>query len=147
VLTEVERVLLRALAIVDPEHEGARRLAAEALLQQPAWFEQLRSFASLRALAQRRASDPMDMVEDEAQRALLAEALLGETKPPEETEVASSLQHIQERAIESRQRDLRGSIGEAERRGDFAELATLMQQKLELDRDLRQLHNQRPPNR
>jgi DNA primase len=40
---------------------------------------------------------------------------------------------------------LRTLIAEAERRGDFAELAVLTQQKLELDRALRKLHNQRPP--
>ena len=146
-LTEVERVLLRALAVVDPDHERARRMAAETVLQQPAWFEQLAVFPALRALAERQANDPMDAVEDPAQRALLAEALLGETKPPEESEVASSLQQIQEHAIESRQRALRGLIAEAERRGDFAELAVLTQQKLDLDRALRQLHNQRPPER
>ena len=37
-LTEVERVLLRALAIVDPHHEPARRVAADAILHKPAWF-------------------------------------------------------------------------------------------------------------
>jgi DNA primase len=89
----------------------------------------------------------MDVVEDPEQRALLAEALLAETKPPEEIELQSALQEIQERAIESRQRELRTLIAEAERRGDFAELATLTQQKLELDRALRQLHNQNPPER
>ena len=89
----------------------------------------------------------MDVVEDEAQRALLAETLLAETKPPEETEVQSAIQEIHERAIESRQRDLRALIAEAERRGDFAELAVLTQQKLDLDRALRQLHNQKPPER
>jgi DNA primase len=82
----------------------------------------------------------MDAVEDPAQRALLAETLLGETKPPAETEVQSAIQEIQERAIENRQRGLRTLIGEAERRGDFAELALLTQQKLDLDRALRQLH-------
>jgi DNA primase len=146
-LTEVERVLLRALCIDDPEFERSRRLAIEALAQQPAWFEHLGAFAALQALAGRATRDPMDVVEDPAQRALLAEALLAETKPPEEIELQSALQEIQERAIESRQRDLRTLISEAERRGDFAELATLTQQKLELDRALRQLHNQNPPER
>ena len=139
-LTEVERVLLRALAIVDSEHEGTRRLAAQALLQQPAWFEQLGVFPALRALADRQARDPMDVVEDPAQRALLAKALLGETRPPEESEVASSVQQIQEQGIESRQRELRGLIAEAERRGDFAEVAVLSKQKMDLDRALRDLH-------
>jgi DNA primase len=146
-LTEVERVLLRALCIDDPEFERSRRLAIEALAQQPAWFEHLGSLVALQALAGRATRDPMDVVEDPEQRALLAEALLAETKPPEEIELQSALQEIQERAIESRQRELRTLIAEAERLGDFAELATLTQQKLELDRALRQLHNQNPPER
>jgi DNA primase len=146
-LTEVERVLLRALCIDDPEFEQSRRLAIEALAQQPVWFEHLGAFVALQALAGRQTRDPMDVVEDSEQRALLAEALLAETKPPEELEVQSALQEIQERAIESRQRELRTLISETERRGDFAELAALTQQKLELDRALRQLHNQNPPER
>jgi DNA primase len=143
-LSEVERVLLRALAIDDPEFERSRRLAAEALSAQPTWFEHLGCFAALQALAGREARDPMDVIEDDAQRALLAETLLGETKPPEENEARSAIQEIHERAIESRQRELRTLIAEAERRGDHAELAVLTQQKLEMDRALRQLHQQRP---
>jgi len=146
-LTEVERVLLRALAIDDPENEQARRLATQALAEHPAWFEHLGCFAALQALVLRQARDPMDVVEDEAQRALLAETLLAETKPPEETEVQSAIQEIHDRAIVRRQRELRELISEAERRGDHAELALLTQQKLDLDRALRQLHNQRPPER
>jgi DNA primase len=144
-LTEVERVLLRALAITDPEDERARRLAGDALAQQPAWFEHLGTFAAMQALAGRQASDPIEVVEDPAQRALLAEALLAETKPPLESEVQSAIQEIHERSIETRQRDLRALIAEAERRGDFAELALLTQQKLELDRALRNLHLHRGP--
>jgi DNA primase len=146
-LTEVERVLLRALAIDDPEFERSRRLASDALAAQPAWFEHLAAFAALQALSARQARDPMDVVEDEAQRAFLAETLLAETRPPEENEVQSAIQEIHERAIERRQRDLRTQIAEAERRGDHAELALLTQQKLDLDRTLRQLHNQKPPEK
>ena len=142
-LTEVERVLLRALAITDPEGEAARRIAAQAVVEQPAWFEHLGAFPAMQALAVRAANDPMDVVEDPAQRALLAEALLGENRPPEEDEVASALQEVQERAMEGRLRDLRAQIAEAERRGDFAELAVLTQQKLDLDLALRGLHHQK----
>jgi DNA primase len=144
-LTEVERVLLRALAIDNPEFARSRGLASEALAQQPAWFEHLGSFAALQAVAQRQARDPMDVIEDEAQRALLAETLLAETKPPDESEVQSAIQEIHERAIEGRLRELRTLIAEAERRGDHTELALLTQQKMELDRALRQLHQQRGP--
>ena len=146
-LTEVERVLLRALAITDPENQESRRLAAQAIAEQPSWFEHLGTFTALQALAHRQANDPMDAVEDPAQRALFAEALLAETKPPQETEVSSAIQELQERAIANRLRDLRALIAEAERRGDFTELALLTQQKLDLDRALRELHNRRPPER
>ena len=139
-LTEVERVLLRALAITDPENEPARRLAARAIAAQAAWFEHLATFQALQQLAARQAIDPMDAVAVPAQRALLAEVLLAETKPPEESEVSSAIQEIQERSVVSRLRDLRTLIAEAERRGDFTELALLTQQKLDLDRALRQLH-------
>ena len=144
-LTEVERVLLRALAITDPEGEAARRMAAEAVVQQPAWFEHLGAFPGLQALACRAANDPMDVVEDAAQRALLAEALLGENRLLELDEVESALQEVQERAIENRLRNLRAQIAEAERRGDYAELAVLTQQKLELDRALRELQGRKRP--
>jgi len=139
-LSEVERVLLRALAIDDPENEDARRLAAQALADQPTWFEHLGTHSALQSLAGRQSRDPMDVVEGPAQRALLAEALLAEVKPPEASEVRGAIQEIHERAVENRQRQLRSLIAEAERRGDFAELALLTQQKLELDRTLRLLH-------
>jgi DNA primase len=145
VLTEVERVLLRALAITDPENQQVRRLAAQSVTTQTAWFEHLGTFSALQALAQRHAGDPMDAVEDPAQRALLAEVLLAEAKPPEENEVLSAIQELEERAIVARQRDLRGLIAEAERRGDFTDLTLLTQRKLDLDRALRELHNRRPP--
>jgi len=142
----VERVLLRALA--NTEHEGsyARHLAQKAISDQPAWFEHLAAFAALQALIERAETHPLDAIESPAQRAFLAEALMGETRPPEETEVASALQELEERSIESRQRNLRALIAEAERRADFAQLAILTQQKLELDRALRQLHNRKPGN-
>jgi DNA primase len=145
-LTEVERVLLRALAIIDPEHEESRRLAVAAIIEQPAWFEQLMTFPALQALANRRAADPMDVVEDEGQRALLAQALLGETRPPGEEEVAGAVQQMQEQGMEHRQRELRAQIAEAERKGDLTETLRLTQEKLELDRALRRLHNRTPPN-
>ncbi len=141
-LTEVERVLLRALAITDPENEDARRLATEAVGGQAALFEGLGAFAALQALAGRGARDPMDVVGDAAQRALLAEALLAETEPPSAGTVQGAIASLQQRQCESRLRELRAQIAEAERRGDFAELALLTQRKLELDRALRQLHSQ-----
>ncbi|MGD0347845.1 MAG: DNA primase [Terracidiphilus sp.] len=140
-LTEVERVLIRALAITNPEDEDARRIAAEAILAQAAWFQHLSTFAAMQALVEREARDPMEVLAEDAQRALVAEVLLGESRTPGPAEVQSAVQELQERAMESRLRDLRALISEAERRGDHAELAILTQRKLDFDRALRQLHN------
>ena len=138
-LSEVERVLLRALSITDPEHEEARRTAAEALIRQSQWFEGLGTFDALRALAERGVRDPMDVVENPAQKALLAEALLAENESPSADTVIGAIVSLQQRKIEMGLRDLRAQIQDAERRGDFTELAVLTQRKLELDRALRQL--------
>jgi DNA primase len=138
-LTEVERVLLRALAITDPEHEEARHIAVEAVTGQAHIFEGLGSFSTLRSLASRGARDPMEMAEDQAQMALLAEALMGETGPPSAEMVRGAIESVQKRRIEGEIRALRAQIAEAERRGDHAELAVLTQRKLDLDRALRRL--------
>jgi DNA primase len=135
-LTEVDLVLLRALANTDIEGASERYLAARAIQGQPAWFEHLASFPALQVLAEREAKDPMDVVDDPGQKALLAEALFRETRRT----VEGAVQEVQERSIESRLRNLRAEIAEAERRGDYAELAVLTQQKLEMDRALRRLH-------
>ncbi|WP_348263850.1 DNA primase [Telmatobacter sp. DSM 110680] len=143
-LTEVERVLLRALAVTDPEHEESRRSAADALLRQPQWFEGLGAFDALMALANRGSRDPMDVVENPAQRALLAEALLAETEPPSSETVIDAIVSLQRRKIEAELRSIRAQIQDAERKGDFSELAVLTQRKLELDRALRQLRASGP---
>jgi len=139
-LTEVERMLLRALAITDPEHEDARRTAVEAVSAHPEWFERLDAFPALQALAARGSGDPMEAVTDEAQRGLLAEALMGETEPPPETTVTGAILSQRKRLIENQIRDTRAQIAEAERRADHAEVAVLSQKKMELDRTLRGLH-------
>jgi DNA primase len=144
-LSGVEKILLRALSITDPEDEHTRGLVIRALSDQPAWFEHLGAYSALQALAMREARDPMEVVTDESQRALLAEALLGEVKSLNLSEVQGALQEIEERALESRLREMRTLIAEAERRGDVAELTAVTQQKMELDRALRRLHGNHIP--
>ncbi|HWA94760.1 MAG TPA: DNA primase [Terracidiphilus sp.] len=140
-LTELDRVLLRALCITDPEFEESRRVAADAIRRQPQWFESLASFPALQPLADRSSRDPMEVVQDETQRRLLAEALLGETDPPADSTVIGAIVSLEKRQIENELRDIRARIAEAERRGDHAEVAILTQRKLELDRALRRLHS------
>jgi DNA primase len=139
-LTEVDRVLLRALAITDPEHEEARHIAVDAITKQPDIFEWLAAFEAMQSLAQRGAQDPMEMVEGQAQMGMLAEALMGETGSPSAETVRGAVESVQKRRIEGQLREMRAQIAEAERRGDHAGLAILTQQKLDLDRTLRRLH-------
>jgi DNA primase len=143
-LTEVERKLIRALAISDPENLDTRHLAAEAIAAKPHLFQHLGAFQALQELAARPTADPMEVVTDEAQRGLVAQALLHEVNPPPATEIAGAIQELEERANENRQRELRQLIVEAERRGDFAEVSVLMKQKIELDRALRELRTRKP---
>jgi hypothetical protein len=42
--------------------------------------------------------------------------------------------------VEHRQRRIRSAIGEAERKGDLAAVTTLITERMELDRRLRELH-------
>jgi DNA primase len=135
-LTEVERVLIRALAITDPEDEEARWLAVQAVLQHPAWFERLCTFPSLGALASRQAEDPMDVIEDAAQRALVAEALLNEEKPPSAKLVTDTLAWHEATLIEFELRAIRSQMEEAQRTGDWTEALKFADRKLALDRRL-----------
>jgi DNA primase len=84
----------------------------------------------------------MDVVEDPAQRALLAEALLGETKPPEGTRWRARCRRFRsgpwKAGCATAGADCRGRAA-----ATLPELALLTQQKLELDRALRRLHGQK----
>ena len=135
-LTEVERLLLRALASAGEIWQTA----SEALLNHPDWFDHLAAFPALSTLAQAPSADPMSAVQDPAQLALLAQALMGENDPPAVAEVLGSIHGLQVRRIEHDQRQLRAQIAEAERRADWAEVALLSQRKTALDRELRRLH-------
>jgi DNA primase len=135
-LTEVERVLLRSLA----SREACRPVAAEALMEHPEWFEHLATFPALAALAASPTDDPISAVEDPAQRALIAQILLQETTCPSEAEVHGCLHGLHVRRLTNEQRALRVQIGDAERGGDWAEVAVLSQRKLAVDRELQRLH-------
>lgn len=135
-LTEVERVLLRALAITDPEFEESRRIAVQAIQQQAAHFQHLACYAALEALATRGAGDPMEAVQDAGQRALLAEALMHETAPPGEQLVWDTLAWHEANLIETQLRNLRIEMAEAERRGGWQEALKLNSRRDHLERRL-----------
>jgi DNA primase len=144
-VTEVERILLSALVL--PEADSARMLAAEALAAHPEWYSELPTAAVIEVLANAPAPDnAFDAAPDPASRALLAAALHVSSEIPATADerkgvvdrVQGALQTLQERYRERRGRELRAAMSEAQRRGDELMLSRLMQEKIALDRERRQ---------
>ena len=79
----------------------------------------------------------MAALTDPGQRALLAQALLRESGEVELEQVEAALESLKYRQLEALQRRVRADIAEAERRGDLAQLAVFMAEKLKVDREMR----------
>jgi len=138
-LTETERVLLRALVL--PESDAARALAAHGLAENSAWIADLATADLLDTLANAPApSNPLDAAATEEARAQLAQALEytpAKNEPALVKQVEDALHTLEGRRLERRQRELRGQIAEADRRGDQAMLGQLIAEKVDVDRRLR----------
>jgi DNA primase len=134
-LNEAERVLLRAAASA-PETRVCLRVF-QALHDQPQSFEGLSVAPILNALRDRGPQEPLAAVSDPSHRALLAQALLRESGEVEIQEVEAALESLKYRHLEALQRRVRADIAEAERRGDLAQLAVFMAEKLKVDRQMR----------
>ncbi len=139
-VSEVERILLCALVL--PEADSARELAAEKLGAHPHWFEDLPTAAVMEVLVSGPAPEhPLAAAPDEMSRALLASALHlssevnGVEHETSTLQVGSALASLHERYNERRGRDLRVQIADAQRRGETAMLTRLLQEKLLLDRE------------
>ena len=136
-LNEAERLLLRALS--SPPESRVFSQAAEALNTQPELFDGLRVARMLEQLRGRKAQDPMAAMEDAAERTLLAQLLMREQEEVRLDEVVAALDTLKYRYLESRQRRLRSEIAEAERRGDWGQVAVRAAEKLKVDRAMRDL--------
>ncbi len=136
-VTEVERILLCALVL--PEADSARSLAAAELGAHPDWFAELPSAAVIEVLVNEPAPDnPFDAAPDEASRTLLARALQAPAEEAQESSAAtvqSALDSLHDKYLDRQQRELRAQMDEAQRRGDEAALLRLAQEKLRLDRE------------
>ena len=132
-LSETEAVLLRALVL--PDGDAGRELAAERLGEHPEWYEGLAAGAMIEAMVHGpRHDNPMDAAPDAAARTMLARAL---EQPTEANAVGrkpldlvkDALDNLERRGLERRQRELRTMLGEADRRGD-AEMSGKLQVEL-----------------
>jgi DNA primase len=135
-LTEAERVLLRAAA--SPSQSRLCLRVFQALEAQPQPFEGLSVTPVLHALCRRGEGEPLTAVVDPQQRALVAQVLFRETSELELEQVDAAIHSLKYRRLETLQRRVRANIAEAERRGDSAQLAVFIAEKLKVDREMRE---------
>jgi DNA primase len=138
-LTEAEKVLLRAAC--SPIASRLAQCVFRALHEQPECFEGFAVTPLLRVLRDRGEVEATAAVQDPAQRALLAHALLRESGEMALPEVEAAVESVKYRHLEALQRRVRADIAEAERRGDLAQLAVFMEEKLKVDRQMREAGN------
>jgi DNA primase len=136
-LTECERVLVRALAA--PAKDPAHIAAVKELGDQPHIFDSLGVAPLLEILRNRGASDPVESVPEGRDRQLVAQLLFSESEPVTPEEVEAAIHPLHHHHLSRRQRELRSLSLDAERKGDWAEVAALAAEKMRLDRQLREL--------
>jgi len=143
-VSEVERILLCALVL--PDADSSRAMAAEQLAANPEWYAELPTAALIEVLANGPSPDsPLEAAPDAASRLLLASVLhqaSSESDASRESlleQVGNALKSLQVRRLERRVRELRVLIAEAQRRGDETMLRQLAHEKLQFERDLRLL--------
>ena len=139
-LTETERILLRALVL--PESDPARALAARGLAENSAWIADLATADLLDTLANASApSNPLDAAGTDEAREQLAQALEytpSKNGPALARQVEDALYELEVRYIQRRLSELRRLIDEAYRRGDKE-----MHLRLHAEQDqlMKKLHN------
>jgi DNA primase len=140
-LSELERVLLRALVL--PDADAAREHAAAELGAHPEWYAGLPTAGLMETLSNASAPDnPMDAATDGPSRSLLAIALhdpSDESRDALVVQVQHAIATLRRRSLERRQRDLRALIAAADRSGDQELLTKLTMEKLQVDRALREV--------
>jgi len=136
-VTEVERILLCALVL--PDADSARALAAEQLGVHPEWFAELATAGVMEALVNAPAPEnPFEAAPDDSSRALLASALQSASEEEmSAAKVQSALESLLDSYVERRQRELRVQMAEAQRRGDDSMLMRLAEEKMRLDKERR----------
>ncbi len=138
-LSAAERDLLRALA--GEAGSPAFQAASAGLAAHPEHVAGLPAESALRLLRERPAgSDPLHTLPEGPEKTLLAQVLLAEAQTAANLQEAeAALRSLQHSALEREQRAVRVALAEAERRGDEAEIGTLLLQKQAVERALRSL--------
>jgi len=143
-VSEIERILLCALVL--PDADSSRALAADQLAANPEWYAELPSAPLIGVFANAPAPDnPLQAAPDDASRLLLASVLhqaSGESEASRETlqeQVQNALHTLHERRLDRRLREIRTLIAEAMRQGNQEMLMQLAHEKMQLEAELRRL--------
>ena len=147
VLTDAERVLIRALASQELSHSAASDREGQDLDFEPARQahfalsrERLHSGSAAESLidflllAQEQGLDPMSLPLEEDARSLLASVLMDEHEDLTPELLESSIRSLRRRVFRRQLEDLQQQLKEAERQQDSALAARLLQERLSLRR-------------
>jgi DNA primase len=135
-VTEMERILLRALLL--PEADSARALAAEELGAHAEWYADLPTEPLLEVLVNSAPPEnPFEAAPDDVSRGLLASVMQTSEQEEETTaaKVQSALEALHDRYLDRKTREVQTQIGEAEKRGDQPMRLKLLQELMRLTRE------------
>lgn len=132
-VSEAEKILIRLLAPGGSELENLRSVTGDVVLGE-ALIEGLQTESLLESLL-----SPMEgSALSESDQRLLAAVLLQESDELSQELIESAIEALRRRKMERRKRELSANIAEAEKKNDASVLAALLQEKLALERALRE---------
>ncbi|MGZ4788102.1 MAG: DNA primase [Terriglobales bacterium] len=148
-VTDAERIVIRALASsgvlgmtdhvssrngADEEFDPARQVRF-ALEHEPL-HHGLGTEALINSMLAFEAIDPSTLPVNEHDRKILAECLMRENEELTPELLEGAIAALRRRYLEHLQRELKGKIADAEKKGDAALLSSLLREKLQIDRTL-----------
>ena len=155
-LTNVDRILVRALVESDSATGSPRTQVTKALSEYPEWFEQLASFPALVLMA--KSSNPLEAINTSSEMGIVASVLREASQVPNDTAIKAESHFIEAKPLDgarvmneinglhriwllSQRRKLEFQIAESERLGDQAKAIELLQERLIIERDLIKLRD------
>jgi DNA primase len=148
-VTDAERIIIRALASsgdllsvdrvssrdgTDEEFDPSRQVRFA--LEQDPLHHGLGTESLVNSMLAYEVIDPSTIPVSERDRKVLAECLMQENEELTPELLEGALAALRRRYLERLQRELRGKIADAERKGDGAALTSLLREKVDIDRAL-----------
>jgi DNA primase len=133
-ISEAEKIIVRLLAPgALPELDELRRGAVDVL-----WAEGLLEGLPAQGLLESLLSPLEGSTQSDSDQRLLAQILMQESDEITQELVESAVEALRRRKMERRKRELNTNIAEAERKNDLGTLAALLQEKVALEKALRE---------